>query len=46
MSIVKSIEKSGLMIKGVTKRLENEAKKKKKGGVLSVLLGTLGANVL
>ena len=32
MSIVKSIEKSGLMIKGVTKRLENEAKKKEKRG--------------
>ena len=44
MSIVKSIEKSGLMIKGVSKTLENE-ERKQKGGVISVLLGVLGANV-
>ena len=44
MSIVKSIGKSGLMIKGVSKTLENE-ERKQKGGVISVLLGALGANV-
>ena len=33
------------MLKGVTKTIKNEAKEQK-GGVLGVLLGTLGASLL
>ena len=42
--IVKSLEDSGLLLKGVSKTIQNEAKKQK-GGVLSILLGTLGASL-
>ena len=45
MKIVKSLEKSGLLIKGVSETIKNEAKKLK-GGFLSMLLGTLGASLL
>ena len=45
MKIVKSLEKSGLLIKGVSETIKNEAKKQK-GGFLSMLLGTLGASLL
>ena len=43
--IVKSLEDSGLLMKGVSKIIQNEAKEKK-GGVYSMLLGTLGASLL
>ena len=43
MKIVKSLEESGLLIKGQT--IKNEAKEQK-GGFLSVLLGTSGAGLL
>ena len=43
IKIVKSLEDSGLLIEGVTKTLQNEVKEKK-GGFLSMLLGTLGAS--
>ena len=43
--IVKSIEESGLLIKGVNKTVKNEAKEQK-GGFLGMLLGTLGAGLL
>ena len=42
MKIVKSLEESGLLIKGASETIEKEAKDQK-GGFLSMLLGTLGA---
>ena len=46
LKIVKSLEDSGLLIKGVSDKIKNEAKEKKKGGFLGMLLGTLGATLL
>ena len=43
--IIKSLEDSGLLIKGVTETVQNEVKEQK-GGFLSTLLGTLGASLL
>ena len=43
--IVKSLEDSGLLLKGVSKTIQNGAKEQK-GGFLSMLLGTLGASLL
>ena len=43
--IVKSLEDSGLLLKGVSEAIQNEAKEQK-GGFLSMLLGTLGASLL
>ena len=43
--IVKSLEDSGLLLKGVTEAVQNEVKEQK-GGFLSMLLGTLGASLL
>ena len=45
IKIVKSLEDSGLLLKGVTETIQNEVKKQK-GGFLSTLLGTLGASYL
>ena len=45
LKIVKSLEDSGILIKGVSQTIENEAKEQK-GGFLSMLLGTLGASLL
>ena len=45
IKIVKSLEDSGLLIKGVSETIKNEAKKQK-GGFLCILLGTLGASLL
>ena len=42
---VKSLEDSGLLLKGVTELVQNEIKEQK-GGFLSMLLGTLGASLL
>ena len=42
IKIVKSLEDSGLLLKGVSETVQNEAKEQK-GGFLSMLLGTLGA---
>ena len=42
--IVKSLEDSGLLLKGVSEAIQNEAKEQK-GRLLSMLLGTLGANI-
>ena len=44
IKIVKSIKESGLLKKGVSKTIKNEAKKQK-GGFLSILLSTLGASL-
>ena len=45
IKIVKSLEEYGLLIKGVSKIIKNEAKEQK-GGLLRMLLGTLGASLL
>ena len=45
MKLVKSLKYTSLLIKGVSKTIQNEAKKQK-GGFLSILLGTLGASLL
>ena len=45
IDIVKSLEDSGLLLKGVGKTIQNKAKEQK-GGFLSMLLGTLGASLL
>ena len=45
IKIVKSLENSGLLLKGVTETVQNEVKEQK-GGFLSMLLGTLGASLL
>ena len=45
MKIVQTIEDSNILLKGVTKTIENEAKEQKVG-FLSMLLGTLGASLL
>ena len=44
MEIVKSIEKSGLLIEGVTETIKNEAKEQK-GRFLPMLLDTLAASL-
>ena len=45
IEVVKSIEDSGLLLKGVSETIQNEAKEEK-GGILSMLLGTLCASLL
>ena len=45
IKIVKSLEDSGLLLKGVTESVRNEVKEQK-GEFLSTLLGTLGASLL
>ena len=45
MKIVKSLQKSGLLIKGISEKFENEAEEQK-GGLLEMLLETLGASLL
>ena len=45
IKLVKSLKYSGLLLKGVTKTVQNEVKEQK-GGFLSMLLGTLGASLL
>ena len=45
IKIVKSLEDSGLLLKGVTETVQNELKEQKEG-FLSMLLRTLGASLL
>ena len=45
IKIVKNLEDSGLLIKGVSGTIQNEAKEQKEG-FLRLLLGTLGACLL
>ena len=44
IKMVKSLEDSGLLLKGVTETVQNEVKEQK-GGFLSMLLDTLGASL-
>ena len=45
MKIIEALENSGILLKGVSKTIENETKEQKEG-FLSMLLGTLGASLL
>ena len=45
IKIIVALENSGILLKGVTKTIENETKKKR-GGFLSMLFSTLGASLL
>ena len=45
MKIVKSLEESGLFIKGINETMKNEAKEQKRG-FLAMLSGTLGVSLL
>ena len=45
IKIIEALENSGILLKGVTKTIENETKEQR-SGFLSVLLGTLGASLL
>ena len=43
IKIIEALENSGILLKGVTKTIENETKEQR---FLSMLLGTLGASLL
>ena len=45
MKIIKALENSGFLLKGVSKKIKKETKEQR-GGFLSMLLGTLGASLL
>ena len=45
MKIIEALENSSILLKGVSKTIENETKDQR-GGFLSMLLGTLGASLL
>ena len=45
MKIIKALENSGILLKGVSKTIKNETKEQRRG-FLSILLGTLGASLL
>ena len=45
MKIIGALENSDILLKGVSKTIENETKEHR-GGFLSMLLGTLGASLL
>ena len=45
LQIVKSLEDSGVLLKGVSETIQNEANEQR-GGFLGMLLGTLGASLL
>ena len=45
LKIIKSLEDSGVLLKGVSETIQHEAKEQRRG-FLSMLLGTLGASLL
>ena len=45
IKIIKALENSGILLKGVSKAIKNETKEQI-GGLLSMLLGTLGSSLL
>ena len=45
MKIIEALENSGILLKEVSKTIENDTKEQR-GGFLSMLLGTLGASLL
>ena len=47
MKIIQALEDCNILLKGVTKTIKNEKKKKEQnGGFLNMLLGTLGVSLL
>ena len=46
LKIVRSLEDSGLSLKGVSETLQSEAAEKQRGGFVSLLSDTLGACLL
>ena len=44
MKIVQALEDCNILLKGITKTIENETKNQK-GGFLGILVGTLGASL-
>ena len=44
-ALIKALENSGILLKGVSKAIKNETKEQT-GGFLIMLLGTLGASLL
>ena len=45
LKIVKSLEDSGILLKGISETIKDEAKEQR-GGFLAMLLGSLGASLL
>ena len=45
LEVIKSLEKNGILLDGITETVKNEVKEQK-GGFLSMLLGTIGASLL
>ena len=45
IKIIEALENSGILLKGISKTIENETKEQR-DGFLSMLLGTLGASLL
>ena len=45
MKIIEALENSGILLKGISKTIENETTEQR-GGFLGMLLGTLGASLL
>ena len=45
MKIIKALENSSILLKGISKTIKNQTKEQR-GGFLSMLLGTLGASLL
>ena len=45
MEVYETLENSGILLKGVSKTIDNETKEQR-GGFLSMLLSTLGASLL
>ena len=45
MKIAKSMEESGLLVKGISETIKTESKEQK-GGFRTILLGTLAASIL
>ena len=45
MKIIESLEESGLLIKGISETIKNEAKDQK-GSFFSILWGTVAASIL
>ena len=45
LEVIKSLEKIGILLNGITETIKDEVKEQK-GGLLSMLLGTLGASLL
>ena len=45
MKIIQALEDSNVLLKGVTRTIKNKTKEQE-GGFLSMILGTLGANLL